>query len=115
MVGCSGSRMEQSGREHFDTAIWTARLRCVILIAPLLCGVVCASASFVLIKNIYDSYETRILPPTALITLLVTESDSLLRSYYVVTIACKIFAQKLILSTLLRRKQMQDNNIHAYV
>lgn len=106
MAGCFGSRMEQSGREHFDTAIWTARLRCVILIAPLLCGVVCASASFVLIKNIYGSYETRILPPTALITLLVTESDSLLRRYYVVKIACKIFVQKLTLSTFLRRKQM---------
>lgn len=30
--------MEQSGREHFDTAIWTARRQCVILIAPLLYG-----------------------------------------------------------------------------
>lgn len=39
-----GSRMEQSEREYSDIAILPVCRRCVILIASLLCSVVCLSA-----------------------------------------------------------------------
>lgn len=64
---------QQFRRRAADVLFWLRRF-----CAP----VVCASASSALIKNIYDSDETQILPPTALITFSLTKNPSPERLFY---------------------------------
>lgn len=71
--GWSGAKCSNQGANTLTQQFGRRRAADVLFWLRRFCAVVCADASFALIKNIYCPYETQMLPPKKLITLPVTE------------------------------------------